>query len=88
MGNYDYILGTGFDKVMSDVGFIGTCLKKLKKHCVNVIFKQIAGNVSSRRGNLYGCQVLMVKEHNVKLYKIFIRIFIFITFVSLLLLFS
>lgn len=84
MGNYDYILGTGFDKVMSNVGITGTCLKKLKKHCVNVIFKQIAGNVGSRRGNLYGCQVLVVKEHNVKVYKIFI----FITFVSLLLLFS
>ena len=88
MGNYDHILGTGFDKVISNICIVRTCKKKLKKNCVNVIFKQNAGNVSSRRDNLYSDQVLTVREQNVKLYKILTRIFIFITFVSLLLLLS
>ena len=61
MGNYDYILGTGFDKVISDTCIVGT-LKNLKKNWVNVIVIKMQEVSAQESNNLSVGQVLMIRE--------------------------
>lgn len=61
MGNYDYILGTGFDKVISDICIVGT-LKNLKKNWVNVIVIKMQEVSAQESNNLSVGQVLMIRE--------------------------